>query len=56
MPALRYLKDVVSLKANPELCLGCGLCVQVCPQGVLASWTSGWWWPTATPAWSAGPA
>lgn len=36
MPALRYLKDVVSLKANPDLCLGCGLCVQVCPQGVLA--------------------
>lgn len=35
MSGLRYLKDVVSLKADPELCVGCGLCTQVCPQGVL---------------------
>ena len=33
--ALQYLKGVASLRANPELCLGCGLCVQVCPHGVL---------------------
>jgi NAD-dependent dihydropyrimidine dehydrogenase PreA subunit len=35
MPGLQYLKNVASLSANPELCVGCGLCVEVCPQGVL---------------------
>ncbi|MCF8034600.1 MAG: 4Fe-4S binding protein [Desulfarculaceae bacterium] len=32
---LQYLKDVTTLRANPELCLGCGLCLEVCPHGVL---------------------
>jgi len=32
---LQYLKDVVSLRADPELCVGCGLCVEVCPHAVL---------------------
>ncbi len=36
MFGLRYLSNVVSLKADPALCIGCGLCTQVCPQGVLA--------------------
>lgn len=56
MPGLQYLKNVASLSANPELCVGCGLCVEVCPQGCWSYATSGWWWPGATPAWSAGPA
>jgi NAD-dependent dihydropyrimidine dehydrogenase PreA subunit len=29
-----YLKNVVSLAYDPELCRGCGRCVEVCPQGV----------------------
>ena len=32
----RYLKQVVSLIYNSEKCVGCGLCMQVCPQGVFA--------------------
>ncbi|RJX35067.1 MAG: 4Fe-4S dicluster domain-containing protein [Desulfarculus sp.] len=36
MAPLVYLKDVVSLRAQPERCLGCGLCLEVCPHGVLA--------------------
>ncbi len=33
--ALQYLKSVATLRANPELCVGCGLCLEVCPHGVL---------------------
>jgi NAD-dependent dihydropyrimidine dehydrogenase PreA subunit len=29
-----YLKDVVTLKLNTELCNGCGMCVKVCPHEV----------------------
>lgn len=31
---LKYLKDVVTLKLNEEKCIGCGVCVQVCPHNV----------------------
>ena len=31
---MEYLKDVVSLRFNPELCTGCGRCLEVCPQDV----------------------
>lgn len=33
---MRYLKNVVTLHLNPEKCVGCGLCTQVCPHGVFA--------------------
>lgn len=29
-----YLKDVVTLKLNQELCTGCGMCLEVCPHEV----------------------
>jgi NAD-dependent dihydropyrimidine dehydrogenase PreA subunit len=29
-----YLKDVVTLKLNPEACSGCAMCAIVCPMGV----------------------
>ena len=32
---LRYLPDVVTLDQAPDLCVGCGTCVEVCPQAVL---------------------
>ena len=32
---LRYLPDVVTLDHDAELCVGCGTCVEVCPQAVL---------------------
>ena len=32
---LRYLPDVVTLEHEPALCVGCGTCVEVCPQAVL---------------------
>ncbi len=31
----QYLKKVVTLEYAREKCTGCGLCSQVCPQGVL---------------------
>jgi len=34
MENLRYLEDVSTLKLNDDLCIGCGLCTQVCPHGV----------------------
>ena len=30
----RYLKNVVSLSLDQEKCIGCGLCIQVCPHNV----------------------
>ena len=34
MPKLQYLKEVVSLELNPQRCIGCGMCVAVCPHAV----------------------
>jgi NAD-dependent dihydropyrimidine dehydrogenase PreA subunit len=33
---LKYLKDVVTLKLNEDKCVGCGLCLQVCPHEVFS--------------------
>jgi len=30
----QYLKNVVTLKLDTEKCVGCGMCVNVCPHGV----------------------
>ncbi|MEI7885532.1 MAG: mercury methylation ferredoxin HgcB [Clostridia bacterium] len=30
----KYLKQVASLDYHPEKCVGCGICVQVCPHAV----------------------
>lgn len=30
----KYLKNVVTLKFNEEKCIGCGMCVTVCPHEV----------------------
>lgn len=35
MKTLRYLDDVVTLALDEEKCVGCGICTQVCPHGVL---------------------
>lgn len=32
---LRYLKNVATLRLDPALCVGCGVCTTVCPHGVL---------------------
>jgi len=31
-----YLKDVVTLELNQEKCVGCGMCLIVCPHSVFA--------------------
>jgi ferredoxin len=31
-----YLKDVVTLKLNEERCVGCGMCLTVCPHAVMS--------------------
>ena len=31
----RYLKNVVTLFIDSDKCIGCGICVEVCPHGVL---------------------
>jgi ferredoxin len=36
MGNLIYLKDVVTLELDREKCVGCGMCLVVCPHGVLA--------------------
>lgn len=33
--ALRYLKNVTTLNLEADKCVGCGLCLMVCPQAVL---------------------
>lgn len=36
MGKLIYLKDVVTLKLDQEKCVGCGMCLTVCPHDVLS--------------------
>ncbi len=34
MKKLRYLKNVSTLVLNTDACIGCGMCVDVCPHAV----------------------
>lgn len=34
MNNMMYLKNVVTLELNPEKCIGCGMCIDVCPHEV----------------------
>ena len=36
MAELRYLENVVTLRFNKDRCIGCGMCVEVCPHAVFA--------------------
>lgn len=36
MPFSLYLKNVTTLALDRALCVGCGVCLDVCPQAVLA--------------------
>ena len=36
MGELIYLKDVVTLELNSEKCIGCGMCLTVCPHAVFS--------------------
>jgi len=35
MDQMIYLKDVVTLELHEERCVGCGMCLTVCPHAVL---------------------
>jgi NAD-dependent dihydropyrimidine dehydrogenase PreA subunit len=34
--AMKYLKDVVTLRLDRGACVGCGRCLEVCPHGVFS--------------------
>ena len=34
MDTQRYLKNVATLEYDPALCIGCRLCIEVCPHNV----------------------
>ena len=36
MGRLIYLKNVTTLELNPEKCIGCGKCLEVCPHAVFS--------------------
>jgi NAD-dependent dihydropyrimidine dehydrogenase PreA subunit len=36
MKDMIYLRDVVTLRLDSDKCSGCGMCLEVCPHGVLA--------------------
>ena len=36
MVGMVYLKDVVTLKLDEQKCVGCGMCLVVCPHAVLS--------------------
>ncbi len=31
---MKYLKNVVTLNLNKDMCIGCKMCINVCPHGV----------------------
>lgn len=33
---MKYLSNTASLEFFPENCVGCGMCIEVCPHGVFA--------------------
>jgi NAD-dependent dihydropyrimidine dehydrogenase PreA subunit len=36
MSTFVYLKDVVTLQLDPTKCVGCGMCLVVCPHAVFS--------------------
>jgi ferredoxin len=35
MKSLRYIDGVTSINLDQQKCIGCGMCTQVCPHGVI---------------------
>lgn len=33
---LQYIKDVATVKLDQETCIGCGMCIAVCPHAVFS--------------------
>ncbi len=55
MKDFRYLEDVATLALDEQKCIGCGLCIEVCPHAVFEMQEKNPGSLISTPAWNAGP-
>lgn len=53
---MKYLSNTASLEIFPERCVGCGMCIEVCPHGVFAIENKKAVILDGTNAWNAGRA
>ena len=55
MDRLIYLRDVVTLRLDEKKCIGCGMCLLVCPHSVLSLTNGKIEIANEMPAWNVAP-